>query len=84
MIEVEHRLARIIIGIRLAKAVGMSRDNDRAGKELDEVVAAMFDGDFIAALRRARVIARQLRDTVGPDHPEYTRLDAMTRGRAKT
>ncbi|KIG13859.1 hypothetical protein DB30_07514 [Enhygromyxa salina] len=50
-----------------------------AAKQLDDVAAALFDGDFIAALRRARVAARELRDTVGPEHPSYAQLDAMTR-----
>ena len=49
-----------------------------AAKQLDEVAAALFDGDFIAALRQARVAARQLRDTVGPEHPDYLELDGMS------
>jgi hypothetical protein len=53
-----------------------------AAKQLDDVTAALFEGDFIAALRRARVAARQLRDTVGPEHPEHAALDAIAKTRS--
>jgi hypothetical protein len=52
-----------------------------AAKQLDDVAAALFEGNFFAALRRARIAARQLRDTVGPEHPDYAKLDAMAGAR---
>jgi hypothetical protein len=96
MIEVEHDRGAKPAGTSLAKGLSMTREascevrieigDDQArwtdaSKQLDEAAAALFDGNFIAALRRARVAARQLRDTVGPEHPDYARLDALTRRR---
>lgn len=56
---------------------------DSSARKFDEVAAALFEGDYIAALRLARLAARQLRDSAGPEHPDYASLDAMTKGSAK-
>jgi hypothetical protein len=54
-----------------------------AGRQLDEVAAAMADGDFLRALRLARVAARELQAVAGPEHPDHAALEAIITGRRR-
>jgi hypothetical protein len=60
-----------------------SRRWDGAGRQLDEVAAAMADGDFLRALRLARVAARELQAAAGPEHPDHAALEAIITGRRR-
>jgi hypothetical protein len=55
---------------------------DSAGRQLDAVAAAMVEGDFLKALRLARVAARELQAAAGPEHPAHAELEAIIAGRA--
>jgi uncharacterized protein HemY len=48
-----------------------------ARRQFDEVAAAMFEGDYLRALRLARVAARELQAAVGPEHPAHAELEAI-------
>jgi broad specificity phosphatase PhoE len=52
-----------------------------ARRRFDEVAAAMFDGDYLRAIRLARVAARELQAAVGPEHPAYAELEAILQRR---
>lgn len=54
---------------------------DSAGRQLDVVAAAMIDGDFLRALRLARLAARELQAAAGPEHPQHAALEAIIAGR---
>ena len=51
-----------------------------ARRQFDAVAAAMFEGDFLLALRLARIAARDLQAAVGPDHPAHAELAAILKG----
>jgi hypothetical protein len=52
-----------------------------ARRQFDAVAAAMFDGDYLRALRTARIAAREMQVAVGPDHPTHAELEAILRSR---